>query len=343
MDKPAAQLVQSGPIAEARAAQGELDQAAKEDPAKVLARQKDALGKAEDDMAGAADAGARGAHRVAPRHRQGRDRRRQQGMVGSEEPMRAKAGAEAQAVFNEAQSAVKALLKPLASNAMDEWEAAKTVARHPVQDRPQDRQGPRRRAPFGRRRLGSSASGTRSPACPAGRPRPTTRPRSNFADGVIAQADGRSRSRSNTVIAACERSSSTARASASPRSSASCRPRCGAGRREEQEKFDGQLDKLAQRGDRGARQLQQGPHRALEPGGRRGAGRDRRAAQEGGRSHRPDRQRHQPLPRRSGQVHHRGAARAPRHPAGGVLGGRRQDQEGRQRHRRRPDGASPTT
>jgi hypothetical protein len=43
--------VQSGPIAEARGAQGELEQAAKEDPAKVLAGQKDALAKAEDDMA----------------------------------------------------------------------------------------------------------------------------------------------------------------------------------------------------------------------------------------------------------------------------------------------------
>src|SRR5262249_38797191 len=51
MDKPAAQLAQSGPVAEARGAQGELEQTAKEDPAKVLAGQKQALAKAEEDMA----------------------------------------------------------------------------------------------------------------------------------------------------------------------------------------------------------------------------------------------------------------------------------------------------
>jgi hypothetical protein len=43
MDTPAAQEVQSGPIADARAAQGELDQAAKEDPTRVLTAQQDAL------------------------------------------------------------------------------------------------------------------------------------------------------------------------------------------------------------------------------------------------------------------------------------------------------------
>ena len=42
-------------------------------------------------------------------------------------------------------------------------------------------------------------------------------------------------------------------------------------------------------------------------GGRRRARRDRRAAQEGGGPDRPDRERDQPLHRRSGQVHHRRA------------------------------------
>ena len=51
MDTAPADLVKSGPVAEARNAQGELDQAAKEDPAKVLEGQKQALGKAEGDMA----------------------------------------------------------------------------------------------------------------------------------------------------------------------------------------------------------------------------------------------------------------------------------------------------
>ncbi|QJR03658.1 hypothetical protein HH800_16595 [Sphingobium yanoikuyae] len=50
MNKPAAALVQSGPVAEAREAQGELDQTAKEDPAKIVAQQKEALAKANEDM-----------------------------------------------------------------------------------------------------------------------------------------------------------------------------------------------------------------------------------------------------------------------------------------------------
>jgi hypothetical protein len=126
MTTPAAQLVQSGPVAEARGAQGELDQAAKEDPAKVLARQKDALGRAEGDMAAlqqqalaALTASRKGTVKAAGSQ--------QSGMVVSEETKRANASAEAQSVFAETQKQVKALLEPLATNAMNEWEAAKEV------------------------------------------------------------------------------------------------------------------------------------------------------------------------------------------------------------------------
>src|SRR5262249_39111472 len=52
---------------------------------------------------------------------------RQHGMVGSEEQMRAQAGAEAKATFDKAQTDVQALLKPLVSTAIDKWEAAKTT------------------------------------------------------------------------------------------------------------------------------------------------------------------------------------------------------------------------
>src|SRR5690349_18867993 len=41
--------------------------------------------------------------------------------------MRAKASADAQQIFDDTQKQVTALLQPLASNAMNEWEAAKTV------------------------------------------------------------------------------------------------------------------------------------------------------------------------------------------------------------------------
>lgn len=126
MDTPASQLVQSGPIAEARAAQGELDQAAKEDPAKVLARQKEALGKAEGDMT-ALEAQALTALTTSRDSTTKVNASRQQGMVGSEESMRAKAGAEAKKAFDDAKTQVDALLEPLAANAMTEWEAAKEL------------------------------------------------------------------------------------------------------------------------------------------------------------------------------------------------------------------------
>ena len=126
MDKPAASLVQSGPIAEARAAQGELDQAAKENPAQVLAKQKEALAKADLDM-GALQMRALEALNASRDSTVKKTTSRQQGMVGDEEEMRTKAGGEAKTVFDDAQTAVKGLLKDLASNAMNKWEAEKTL------------------------------------------------------------------------------------------------------------------------------------------------------------------------------------------------------------------------
>jgi len=105
METPAAQLVKSGPVADARDAQGELDTAAKEDPAKVLARQKEALAKAEGDMA-ALQAQALAALTASRDSTTKGNASRQQGMVGSEESMRAKAGAEAKKTFDDAKAAV---------------------------------------------------------------------------------------------------------------------------------------------------------------------------------------------------------------------------------------------
>ena len=126
METPAAQLVQSGPLADARGTQSELEQVAQEEPANVLAGQREALAKAEGDMA-ALQAQALAAltnSRVATAKSSSS---RQKGMVASEESQRAKAGAEAQKVFNDAKSQVTTLLRPLASNAMAEWEAAKEL------------------------------------------------------------------------------------------------------------------------------------------------------------------------------------------------------------------------
>jgi hypothetical protein len=126
MQTPPAELVQSGPVAEAREAQGELDQVAKEDPAKVLAGQKEALAKAEDDMA-ALQLEALTALRGSRASTTKGITSRQEGMVGSEESRRAAASAEAQKIIDDTRTTVTGLLKPLASNAIGQWEAAKTL------------------------------------------------------------------------------------------------------------------------------------------------------------------------------------------------------------------------
>jgi hypothetical protein len=126
MEKPAAQLVQSGPIAEARAAQGELNQTAQESPAQVLAKQKETLGAAKADMAalGADALAALSASRTAGVQKA---EGKQGNMVQTEDQMRVNAGTEAKNAFTAAQTAVEGLLKGLPEKAMAEWDAAKTT------------------------------------------------------------------------------------------------------------------------------------------------------------------------------------------------------------------------
>jgi hypothetical protein len=126
MDTPVADLAQSGPVAEARGAQGELEQIAKEDPVKVLAGQKEALAKAEGDMAtlqSQALTALTNSRAVTVKHASGK----QHAMVGSEASQREQAATDAKTAFDEAKSQVDGLLKPLATGAMAEWEAAKEV------------------------------------------------------------------------------------------------------------------------------------------------------------------------------------------------------------------------
>lgn len=126
MDTAPAQLIKTGPVAEARAAQSELDQTASEGPAQVLAKQKQALGHAEAGMA-SLGAQALAALTASRETAAGSNSNRQTSMVGSEESMRASAGAEAKKVFDEARTAVDGLLNGLPEKAMDEWNAAKDL------------------------------------------------------------------------------------------------------------------------------------------------------------------------------------------------------------------------
>ncbi|HEU4557927.1 MAG TPA: DUF4157 domain-containing protein [Longimicrobium sp.] len=126
MDTEPARLVQDGPIAEARAAQGELGEMAQRDPQEVLAEQQAALGRASADMA-ALQASAYARIAAARERTATGTGAQQQQMVGSEEQQRERAGTEARRIFTDAQTQVRALLDPLPRTAMAKWDAGKTV------------------------------------------------------------------------------------------------------------------------------------------------------------------------------------------------------------------------
>lgn len=240
METEPAKLVQSGPVAEARAAQGELDQAAKEDPEKVLGKQKEALARAEGDMA-ALQAQALAALTTSRETTANANASRQGGMIGSEESMRTKAAADAQKTFDDAKNQVNALLQPLAKTAMDEWEAAKEVLvtqfkndLAPIAKRVEERHSG----------VGGFFTGLYDAV--AGLPdwaeEGYTRAETRFADGVIAKLTSIS-THVNSVVATCDLIITNAREriqkifSDLPES-------LQAWATQEQAKFDGQLDQL---------------------------------------------------------------------------------------------------
>lgn len=240
MATPAAQLVQSGPVAEARAAQGELDQAAKEDPAKVLAGQTAALAKAEDTMA-ALQLQALTALTASRAATTKGATTQQQGMVLSEEAKRTKASADAQQIFTDAQTNVTALLKPLASNAIDEWEAAKTllVAKFKSDLAPVQKRVDERHSGVGGFFVGvwDAVTGLPSWATQA-----YDAAELSFANGVIAKITEIS-IKVNTVIAACQSLIKTARDRIA-KTFSDLGGSLGDWAAQQQAKFDGQLDNL---------------------------------------------------------------------------------------------------
>src|SRR5215207_7077043 len=194
----------------------------------------DALGKADADMAGLQMAGGFGllarrrrilverhaafGHRVGHRRlgvdrrrlgggRLGRDRRSLLRRAKPEEAAaeaggQLKAGAEAKAAFDEAQSSVKALLKDLAPNAMAKWEAAKTVLTTQFKS---DLEIVKERVD--KRHSGASGFVVGLWDAVTGLPGWATdaydRAEKNFADGVIEKLTAIS-AEVNSVIAACD-------------------------------------------------------------------------------------------------------------------------------------------
>lgn len=122
MDTEPARLVESGPIAEAREAHGELAATAEREPAEVIAEQQAAIERAQADMA-ALQAQALEALRSARTGTITGSTDQQTTMVGSEEQMRRAAAERAESIFAGAQDQVRALLEPLPRTAMARWEA----------------------------------------------------------------------------------------------------------------------------------------------------------------------------------------------------------------------------
>jgi len=121
MNKPTAELVKSGPIADAKAGQQELDQKADQDPAIVLAKQQESLNKAQGDMA-ALQQQALSALTSSRKSTVVGTTGNQQGMVLSEEQQRTLASADSQKIFQGAQTTVDALLKDVTPKAMQLWD-----------------------------------------------------------------------------------------------------------------------------------------------------------------------------------------------------------------------------
>lgn len=121
MNSEPAQLVQSGPIAEAREAEGELEATAQQAPGEVLAEQQSALADAQADMT-ALQASAVQALTSSRAETAGRTESQQEGMVESEQQTRERIGNEARDIFTSAQERVLGLLEPLPDTAMEQWE-----------------------------------------------------------------------------------------------------------------------------------------------------------------------------------------------------------------------------
>lgn len=121
MDTEAARLVETGPIAEARAAHTELEEKAREEPKKLLQRQTEAILSAQADMTALqtrslATLGGARSEAIGERAQ------RQRGIVGTQEQMRAAAGRQMREIFASAQGEVGSCLDRLMAAARTRWE-----------------------------------------------------------------------------------------------------------------------------------------------------------------------------------------------------------------------------
>jgi Domain of unknown function (DUF4157) len=127
MNSEAAKLVQTGPISEARAAQGELVATAERDPIEVMAEQQAALDKAGSDMLALQQSAMMSLAEGRATTIDGVTNK-QQGMVESEEKTRIRVGNEAKTIFETAQKKVNEQIQPLSDAGMKKWDAGIEIA-----------------------------------------------------------------------------------------------------------------------------------------------------------------------------------------------------------------------
>lgn len=122
LEKDAAQLVTSGPVAEARAAQGELGTLAADGPAQALKQQQVALAKSDEDLA-ALQAKAVASLQVARSVHVGGVHDQQGQLKEGAEELRARLSKQADDIYTGAQSQVQELLSAVPQTAMGKWTA----------------------------------------------------------------------------------------------------------------------------------------------------------------------------------------------------------------------------
>ena len=120
LNKEAAQLVDGGPVGEARAARGEMDDLAKNSPAEVLKQQHDALATSDANMAALQMKALQSLRDARAGHVTGVGNQ-QQDLKGGAEDLRTRLSRKAQGIFDSAQSRVQDLLRDVPTTAMDKW------------------------------------------------------------------------------------------------------------------------------------------------------------------------------------------------------------------------------
>lgn len=124
MNTEAAQEIQDGPVAEAREAQGELEEEAQESQAAIVARQEEAIATARNNM-GSLQEQALSMLNASRREAIGGTSDQQGAMVNQETVTREQVSTRAQAIYTSAQERVNTLLEPLSRNAMQRWNTGK--------------------------------------------------------------------------------------------------------------------------------------------------------------------------------------------------------------------------